>query len=142
MKLVCLESRAYATAMPRYDDEIVELASHGLRPVDIARQLKISTAAVYNARKRAGLVTPARRAHVQVLPFAVDPEHQNQHAYTMFRAIERRESGIPITERTAELLEGFERSLKNRVWLYERGGDGFRAARRRPEHGDALVIEI
>lgn len=128
--------------MGRYDDEIIQLARDGVSPSEIAKRLNIGRMTVYKARKKAGLVDATPEYEIRVIPFIPEQEHQSQHAYIMLKLLERDANGLEMTDKMRARLEGFRRGLAKKVWIYERKGDGFRAVKRKPEHGDKVVIEI
>ena len=125
--------------MGKYDDAAIEMFKEGVGVVEIARQLGCSRSTVSTALRKAGL-TRKRGWRSSYVPFTPAPKHRRQHAYKMFRALDRSTSGEPIGEVMRRELDGFVNQLSERTWTYN-DDRGFYWVPRKPEHDDRPLIE-
>jgi len=132
--------------MGRYDEQVADLHSQGLNDSQIAAELGVSRPTVWAAKKRKGLVRPRNidKFTIRILPedFVPENEHRRQHAYHMIRALEKEANGEDLNPNTKARLNSFIAGLQNRIWVYERDNGGWRHIRRRPEHGDAIILSV
>lgn len=102
--------------------------------------IDITIGAIGNWRARLGLDRRQER-DMDLIPWAVRPEHRHRHALGMLRALGRRRAGGEMTERMGQLLDNWLLSLQESdavVYYDPDTEEGFFYVPREP--GDADII--
>ena len=123
-------------------DQILKLDSEGHSVADIAKTVGLSRPYVSTILSDKGRARHTRAGmETSFVPFTPPKEHRKQHAYMMFKAMDKDADGIPIGKTTRKDMEAFKKGLSKKTWVYDEER-GFYFIPRKPEHGKRPFIGL
>lgn len=124
-------------------DEIIRLAQLETPRDEIATTVGVNRSYVQAVLSDAGMTRPYLVGDTRHIPASLSAQltkrDRMQHAYKMLKALEKAESGEPLSEGVARKLDGWVKGLDKKVWTY-RPDRGFYHVTRQPKHGDKPFV--
>lgn len=128
--------------MGQYDDQILEQAKAlgpDASPEDVANAVGVSRWTVWSVLDKHGLAKK-RIMGSSYVPVEVSSAFTRQHAWVMFKALDRDKAGLSVSDKTRKSLEGFVNGFTTKTWTYN-DERGFYSVPRKDSHNDRPFVE-
>jgi hypothetical protein len=127
--------------MGQYDERIIELAKQDQDSDTIAREVGVSRVTVWSVLDKHNLVKNRRiMVPSSYVTVDVDGKFSGQHAWMMFKALDRDKAGLTNGPSVEKKLDAFVRGLEKKTWTYN-PDRGFYFVPRKASHNDRPFVE-